>query len=114
MFYKYPIFGVGLGNYPFYIDKYSNIFFYAGYAHNDYVEILSTTGIVGMIVYILIYYNIIKNILALKGKEKLLGIMLITFFLADNYFKPNYYNKLFYFSLILIVFRDNERVKSEE
>ena len=47
---KYPIIGAGLANYPFYNER-------EGDAHNDLMVVAATTGIVGLILYLSIYFS---------------------------------------------------------
>jgi len=50
-----PIFGIGLNNYR----NYSR---YSAYSHSDYIEVLSTTGIVGFLLYFSIYLVLWKRL----------------------------------------------------
>ena len=57
-----PLIGVGLDNYRIVIKEYwpiSNRL----YSHNNYIELLSTIGTIGMIIYYGIYFSIIKKII---------------------------------------------------
>ena len=59
MFLKYPVTGVGLQNFA----KYSK---WGYYSHSDYIEVASTTGIIGFILYFSIYIVLLKRINYLK------------------------------------------------
>lgn len=62
-FGSHPVFGVGYGNYASVFDKYFNVKFfdysktetYFDRAHNNIIDITSTTGIVGLVTYLSIF-----------------------------------------------------------
>jgi len=57
IFYDYPIFGSGLDTFKTLYPKYSSLnttYSKANYAHNEYFQMLSDTGIVGFILFLLI------------------------------------------------------------
>ncbi|MGA1840807.1 MAG: O-antigen ligase family protein [bacterium] len=72
MFFDYPFFGVGIGNYPYIYPKYapSEAERTTRYAHNTYIQILTETGLIGFIFFIA---GILLNFLAL-GRIKRLTI----------------------------------------
>jgi O-antigen ligase len=68
----HPIFGVGLGNYLVYNTM-------GKFAHNNYVEVLADTGLVGWILYYGIYYCIIVKISKLRKimKSPMLNMIIV-------------------------------------
>ncbi len=70
MFKESPIIGVGLGSFTFYSSS-------GLYAHNEYVEILATTGLVGILLYLPIYLMFFtQNRFLLNHQETfVLGVM---------------------------------------
>jgi O-antigen ligase len=76
-FFSHPILGNGYGNYAATFDRYFNPKFYdyttESYfdkAHNNLVEIASTTGILGLVFYLLIFVAVIFYIVKGWKKEK--------------------------------------------
>lgn len=75
IFYNNPILGVGFNQFRFYSA-------YEGYSHSTYAEVLSTTGLIGTLIYFTAYLIIIVNLLNLLLKTK--GT--ITFIKTMQYF----------------------------
>jgi O-antigen ligase len=50
MFLDNPVFGVGLGSFKFYSSSHLM-------AHNDFVEVIASTGLVGLLLYSLMYFS---------------------------------------------------------
>lgn len=93
-----PLLGVGSGNYAYFFDKYFDPSFYTftaqqtyfDHAHNTIVDIVVTTGIVGLFVYlaiwaVLIYYLILN----FRQKKISLNEFVILFSLLVAYFVQN-------------------------
>lgn len=59
MFLSNPIYGVGLGNFL----AHSSL---KAYSHSDLIEIVSTTGIVGLTLYVSIYITLLRRIVSIK------------------------------------------------
>lgn len=63
IFYDYPIFGCGVGNWGSLANYYYNFseaaVLYLDYPHNILLEILSETGILGFLFFLLIFYKMI-------------------------------------------------------
>ena len=74
LFKDYPILGYGGNNFKTYLreSSYSHI----AYSHNNYVELLSTLGIVGFGIYYYIYYYLIKGIIKEKRWKDSSGLLL--------------------------------------
>lgn len=58
-----PLFGTGLGSFIYYFPKYRPLGFnlFANFAHNDYLQVASETGIFGLFCMIGIFLLIVKN-----------------------------------------------------
>ena len=63
-FYENPFLGIGLGSFTSYSKS-------GLMSHNDYIEILSSTGIVGFIIYISIFFIFFRKIRYLLIIEKI-------------------------------------------
>lgn len=105
MIEDYPILGSGLGTYDYHTFKYQAEFFaignnrdiyphgFAEQAHNEYLQLWSELGIMGLLLFISIFYFFYKNILRaikkMEEKEKAITIGLtggITAILIDAIF----------------------------
>ena len=64
---KYPLTGIGLGSFKYtYHIKHKNNYFQA---HNEYLEIMYNTGVVGLILFIMSLYTMIKQYLRVGIKK---------------------------------------------
>lgn len=61
IFKKHPIKGIGLNNFAYYVQDYTN-YGESRYSHNNYIEILSCLGIIGFVLYYWIYIYIFMNL----------------------------------------------------
>lgn len=82
LFKKYPIGGVGFGNFSYhYFNDYSG--WAQTYAHNNYVEILADTGIIGFVLYYTVpfsmFFRMIKNWKEYVNCNRKLIAFLLTF-----------------------------------
>lgn len=96
MFFDHPFIGVGIGNYPYTYARYAppGAERTPRYAHNTYIQILTETGLIGFVVFIvgillnLIVLTRIKKLTIEKGNEffykvsSLLEISFIAFLIA--------------------------------
>lgn len=62
-FYNNPFFGIGF-------DHFRLLSSYGVYSHSTYAEIISTTGIIGTIIYFSAYFSIIYNLIKIYIKKK--------------------------------------------
>jgi len=97
-FHNHPLVGTGYGNYAITFDKYFDPYFYTltdsasyfDHAHNNVIDLLSTTGILGLASYLSIFvaaaYYLISGYR--KGKLNLTTFILITSLLTA-YFIQN-------------------------
>jgi O-antigen ligase len=84
LFKKNPILGVGFGNFSYhYYYEYSG--WAQTYAHNNYVEILADTGIVGFVLYYIVPFSMLfkmaTNWKKYAAYDRKLAAFLITFIL---------------------------------
>lgn len=88
IFKSYPVFGSGPGTYQFVYFKFRPLFQFSKFPHSTPFQILSETGIIGMILYISLLYFIFKkllknlktnNMLSLGFSFAFLGILLHSF-----------------------------------
>ena len=80
-----PVIGYGIGSFKYYSDIVLN---WRIEAHNDYLRLLFETGIIGLLAYLGIQFNVLKNILKYKvNGYKIVVILICTFYLlslSDN------------------------------
>lgn len=75
-FLENPLLGIGINNSGYLTTKI--VAGYFTYLHNNYAELLATTGIIGFILYYYTYFYILKNcILNLKNNNKYVYLLLI-------------------------------------
>lgn len=121
MWLDHPVFGVGLDNFRVIVKQYwpiSNRL----YSHNNYIELLSTTGTFGALAYYAIYVSIfmklfsLRNKLTLHSKElKLINIFItaILSLMAVEFVTVSYYTKLTWI-LFLIILAFTDRLSMEK
>ncbi len=83
-FTSHPIAGIGFGNYLIKVEKWNKKGFVTLFhAHNNFFEILSTTGLIGIIIFSLFHLAIFKDFLLSlkKGKDFLFYLTLFSIFL---------------------------------
>ena len=81
------IFGNGV-NYLFYLNK--PVFHVALWAHNDYIQILSDYGIIGIMIYIGLIVAMIKKSAKYIKKSKLIIVILVILWAFNAFFNMFY------------------------
>lgn len=76
-FYNSPIFGNGIGSSGILISNHDVVL----YPHNSFVEVLAELGIIGFIMYLLIYVLYLKLILFKKIPTEVMPFLLIAFYM---------------------------------
>ncbi|MBU0528746.1 O-antigen ligase family protein [bacterium] len=113
MWLDHPIIGIGLDNFRVVIKNYwpiSNRL----YSHNNYIELLSTIGTAGTIVYYSIYYSIFKKLSQVNKKSEFFknnhNIKLIHIFITAmvclmvlEFVTVTYYSKFTWILLMIIL-----------
>uniref|UniRef100_E6XG22 O-antigen polymerase n=1 Tax=Shewanella putrefaciens (strain 200) TaxID=399804 RepID=E6XG22_SHEP2 len=94
IFLHNPIAGIGL-------DNFKTIFSEDLYSHNNYVELLSTLGIVGFCLNYIFYFSIFKQVL--KSKT-IFCVFIVFFFLLMDFAMVSYFERMYILPLILIYF----------
>lgn len=109
------LFGVGYRNYPHVSLNYESRFFMMRAApdpHNGFLLVIGQLGIIGLIVFILIYYNIFKYLFMNKHKcyRKLYIILLISFLLMNisNAFVDNIHMNIIHMIFISFIFAKDD------
>lgn len=112
-----PVLGTGLDNFKANINKYWTISRKA-YAHNNYIELLSSTGLIGFIAYYGIYISLLIKLFKIKNSNYLdvtqlilintfttiiLSLMILEFAMVS------YYSK-FVWLLLLIISSYSDRI----
>ena len=99
---KYPVLGIGLNNTRILV---MNSIGMDAYLHNNYVELLCATGLIGFFLYYNMYIYLIKNLMKNRNKNKrcfILGCMLFSISLILDFGMVSYYSK---FGLLLLMFQ---------
>ncbi len=118
VFIENPIFGVGLGQFPYYNT-------YGLFSHNSYTEIMSEHGIIGLILLLILFLNpFFKSLKNFKHnisdpRIKLNVLFFFTFLLYNNayvFYKATY--AMMYFFLIISIQNNfnqkNHNIKSQK
>ena len=102
-FLENPILGIGIGN--SHIITAEHFGGWETYLHNNYVELLATTGIVGTIIYYMLFIipavKMIKPALA-QNKLAILSEVVLAVNLVFHIGTVDYYNKVSYLYLLLV------------
>lgn len=109
IFQEHPIFGIGLNNFRLYSGGY--------YAHNNYIELLVGTGVVGFTIFYAIYIYLFRKILqTINFDLKYMFIVFLIILLGMDIASVTYYNKLFMYLLlfIFIILERNINYQSEK
>ncbi len=102
LFYQAPIIGVGIHNpsvYTYFIFGYENY-----YLHNNYIELLAGTGIIGVITYYSMYAYLVYNMLRyhdFHSNEYVMVFILLMFQLVMDIGQVSYESKSTYFYMML-------------
>ena len=114
-FKKHPIFGYGMGNSgKVLVDAIGGK---ETYFHNNYVELLVCGGIVGTVLYYMIWFKPIREILKYRKYDTnaILAIIMAAILLAMDYGVVTYFDKLNYFYImIMYICAKNIRRKTDE
>ena len=110
IFYNHPMFGVGINNFR----AFNNSILYT---HNDYVELLSGVGLVGIIIaYLPKLYILKRAVFELKGDKRQYIFLVILYFIAGlgtvSYYKREDWVILIVVLAILDIERLNKKRKT--
>ena len=94
IFQQYPFTGIGL-------DNFKTLYSEDLYSHNNYIEILSTLGLVGFIIYYSFCFYLLRPLL--KG-GKLLLLFMVAFFLSMDFAMVSYFERIYILPIIYIFF----------
>ena len=114
LFIHNPLTGIGAGCFAAYMEQinYSHV----AYCHNNFLELLSTLGIVGFIIYYMIYYLIIKtsiyNIRQKRILDMIIPFVFIIVFAIFEYGIVSYY-RFEYQPIICLFFIMSQLNRSE-
>ena len=109
-FRERPLFGHGM--YTF-MALSSSYFSYAWYAHNNYIEILVGTGIVGLIIYYWYYLRIIIKAIRLKLDERRMIVPIMMVMLIGEYGVVAFKSFAFQFMLGVVTILFNLGVRNK-
>ena len=96
------------------INNYRIVSRYRTYAHNNFIEILVDTGLIGFVLYYFIYWNVLKNLWKTKhdSGKALFCIFLIRFIMEIAVI--TYYAKLHWILLAFFLMNPIEPIKTIE
>lgn len=80
MFFDYPFFGVGYGNFQRFSSSYMDFFPREVLAHNTYITILAELGILGFLLFVFYLYSI-GNVIS-KSKDSVLIVSFIGYLMS--------------------------------
>ena len=109
---QHPLIGVGLGNWKIVSierDKENIISYIVPYTmHNDFLEVASELGLIGLIIFLSIFYFGLKNTWEIYNRDKvdpkfmIIPICLLIYIIDSNFNFPfTRMSQLFYFALLL-------------
>lgn len=110
-FIETPLFGIGINNSQYITLKVSG---FATYLHNNYVELLSCTGILGFCLYYGTFvYLIIKLLKQVKTKDKMaiISLIILLIVLILDYGMVSYYLKSTYLYILFTMMVTNNKEK---
>lgn len=81
---KYPVFGIGMGNFPLALSEKISTSKMGASAHNIYLDVAVETGIVGMIIFIWLLWKIFEKLFSFsqKFKEREFRILAFAFLIS--------------------------------
>jgi O-antigen ligase len=91
---EHPIIGIGLNNFASYLRQYSSVTFYA---HNNYIELASGLGTIGLLIYYWFYLYLFVKLLKqmLRGeKTALLFFSFVCLVIVFDYSMVTYYSSM--------------------
>jgi O-antigen ligase len=105
-FSEHPLFGLGISNF---------IVLYGLYTHNNYIELLANVGIIGFVLFYLIYFFLFVKIFNMKnGFDKLMLFVFIILTLFMQMAFISYYSKLMFLLIIAFAVIAESNKKSEK
>lgn len=109
-----PILGIGLNNFAYYVKNYTE-YTEARYSHNNYIEMLSCLGIVGLILYYWLYiyilFKLLKKVIKNRNNIQLiLGFTLVFVLMIFEWGIVSYsgcmYNILIFIAYYILEFKE--------
>ena len=107
------LFGNGI-NYLFYLNK--PVFKVALWAHNDYIQILSDYGLLGLFIYVYMIYYVVRNILEGIKPSRILMCCLIMLWAFNAFFNMfyTYFCATLSFPFFVLLVRMGTTIRLEE
>jgi len=98
---KHPLLGVGIGNYAIVLGEDISAAKKGASAHNLYLDVASETGILGLIAFLLIFWEILRTSWKLRKKENYAWIFLFFFVWISLY---NLFDVVLFNDKVLLMF----------
>ena len=109
LFKENPLFGVGIGQFRFYAADYGVDM----YSHNNYLEILANTGIIGFLIYYIpIFILLFKSIRGSNCLDKKINIFIAAFLISTlimEYGQVDYYQLFYIFFIALFSYGTKQK-----
>jgi len=96
-FFKNPILGIGIGNSGHITSQEMG---WSTYLHNNFVELLATTGIIGFSIFIYLLCSLFKYVKA-KNNYAIISFIILIISVILDYGKVSYYDKSTYLYILL-------------
>ena len=97
-----PLLGWGIDNFAYYLRQSG--YAYEVYSHNNYIEVLSSFGIIGFILYYWVYIYIMKSVLVLRNNYliKCITVIILRFFVFE-YATISFYQYAYIIILTILI-----------
>ena len=107
------LFGNGI-NYLFYLNK--PVFKVALWAHNDYIQILSDYGLLGLFIYVYMIYYVVRNIFEGIKPSRILMCCLVMLWAFNAFFNMfyTYFCATLSFPFFVLLVRIGTTIRLEE
>lgn len=111
IFKDHPLTGVGLDNFPEVSRRYNfkqtrgpaNYFKLPRITHNDYLQLMTETGIPGLLIILALFYFLVKKIFSSSLLDLNISKILILYLLAQAFFFNILFNGFFFFIFLFLL-----------
>ena len=86
--------------------------YYGIYTHNIILDILTTFGIVGILLFLILFVKSISNIFGSSGYDKVFGVLIFCLAIIPLWFSMNFFVSKEFWTLIMIGLSSNRKFSS--